>query len=161
MDAALLLGPLYHLTERADRLAALREAARILKPGGFVFAAAISRFASALDGLANELLDDLDFVKIVLQDIQDGQHRNPFSDRNYFTTAYFHHPTELTSEVEEAGFQDCHLLALEGPAGLLQNFEHYWSDPQRRETLLTVLQRLESDPTLIGASCHFLAVAHK
>src|SRR5262249_53797018 len=47
-DAVLLLGPLYHLTEGADRLSALKEAHRILRPGGVVFAAAISRFASAL-----------------------------------------------------------------------------------------------------------------
>jgi ubiquinone/menaquinone biosynthesis C-methylase UbiE len=43
--AVLLLGPLYHLVERTDRLLALREASRILKSRGILFAAAISRFA--------------------------------------------------------------------------------------------------------------------
>lgn len=38
-DAVLLLGPLYHLTEREDRLTALAEARRVVKPGGPVFAA--------------------------------------------------------------------------------------------------------------------------
>ena len=33
-DAVVLFGPLYHLTERADRLKALREAHRVLRPGG-------------------------------------------------------------------------------------------------------------------------------
>src|SRR5579872_5461571 len=33
-DSVLLLGPLYHLVEHTDRLAALREAHRVLKPGG-------------------------------------------------------------------------------------------------------------------------------
>src|ERR1700722_573326 len=33
-DAVLLLAPLYHLVERSDRLLALRESRRILKPGG-------------------------------------------------------------------------------------------------------------------------------
>ena len=33
-DAVLLMGPLYHLPEREQRLAALREAHRVLKPGG-------------------------------------------------------------------------------------------------------------------------------
>ena len=50
-DVALLLGPLYHLVERADRLAALHEARRVVHPGGVVAVAAISRFASLHDGL--------------------------------------------------------------------------------------------------------------
>mgnify|MGYP003694160235 CR=1 FL=1 len=48
--AVLLLGPLYHLTERPDRLRALREARRVLEPGGLLFAAAVSRYASLLSG---------------------------------------------------------------------------------------------------------------
>ena len=53
VDAVLLLGPLYHLTERSERLCALNEAWRVLHPNGVVLVAAISRFASALDGLDN------------------------------------------------------------------------------------------------------------
>src|SRR5580692_3099697 len=45
-DAVLLLGPLYHLDRRADRLEALAAAARVVRPGGPVFAAAISRWAA-------------------------------------------------------------------------------------------------------------------
>jgi ubiquinone/menaquinone biosynthesis C-methylase UbiE len=60
-DAALLLGPLYHLTDRADRVMALREAHRVLRPGGRIAAAAISRFASTFDGLARGMLVDPGF----------------------------------------------------------------------------------------------------
>ncbi|HEY3836690.1 MAG TPA: methyltransferase domain-containing protein, partial [Bryobacteraceae bacterium] len=63
-DAVLLLGPLYHLTVAADRDRALREALRLLKPGGCLFAAAISRWASALDGLARDLFEDPAFTAI-------------------------------------------------------------------------------------------------
>jgi ubiquinone/menaquinone biosynthesis C-methylase UbiE len=38
-DVVLMFGPLYHLTERNERVRAVREAHRILKPGGCVFAA--------------------------------------------------------------------------------------------------------------------------
>jgi ubiquinone/menaquinone biosynthesis C-methylase UbiE len=51
-DAILELGPMYHLINQQDRLKALKEALRVLKPGGVAFFAGISRFASALDGLA-------------------------------------------------------------------------------------------------------------
>ena len=43
-EVVLLLGPLYHLTDPNDRARALGEAARVLKPGGRLFAAAISRW---------------------------------------------------------------------------------------------------------------------
>src|SRR5690349_12731189 len=45
VDVVLLLGPLYHLPQEAERIAAIREAVRILRPGGPLFAAAISRWA--------------------------------------------------------------------------------------------------------------------
>jgi SAM-dependent methyltransferase len=50
VDAVLLLGPMYHLTGRDDRIATLREAARVSRPGGPIFIAAISRWAPRLDG---------------------------------------------------------------------------------------------------------------
>jgi len=51
VDAVLLLGPLYHLTQEAERIGAIREAARILRPGGPLFAVAISRWAFRIDGI--------------------------------------------------------------------------------------------------------------
>lgn len=49
-DAVLLLGPLYHLTDRVDRVQALAQARRVCRRGGVVLAAAISRYASSFDG---------------------------------------------------------------------------------------------------------------
>ena len=48
VDAVLLFGPLYHLTEPSDRLAALTEAWRVLRPNGVILAAGISRYAGTL-----------------------------------------------------------------------------------------------------------------
>lgn len=160
-DAVLLLGPLYHLTDRADRLAALREARRVLRAGGVLVAAAISRFASALDGLRGGYLDDPAFAEIVEGDLTDGQHRNPTDHPAYFTTAFFHHPDELSREVEDAGLTLEHVLAVEGPAWLLPDFDRHWDDTGRRERLLGVVRRLEAEPSVLGASAHFLAVARK
>jgi SAM-dependent methyltransferase len=74
-DAVLNLGPLYHITDRAERVRALAEAKRVLGPGGVVAAAAISRFASLLDGLVSGLLSDPAFAPIVERDLAQGQHR--------------------------------------------------------------------------------------
>src|SRR5204863_1791505 len=53
--AVLVMGPLYHLTAPEDRIGALREGRRVLAPGGLLVGAAISRYASALDGLVHDL----------------------------------------------------------------------------------------------------------
>jgi len=115
-DAVLLLGPLYHLVKKSDRMAALHEAERILKPGGVLFAAAISRFASLIDGLSNGFFKDARFRELVSADLATGEHKNPTSSPEYFTTAYFHRPEELYSEVCEATFEEVKVLAVEGPA---------------------------------------------
>jgi ubiquinone/menaquinone biosynthesis C-methylase UbiE len=110
----LLFGPLYHLTEQKDRIQALKEAYRLLKPGGLIFSAGISRFASLFNGFERNFILDNDFVKIVEQDLQNGQHRNPTNQDHYFTTSFFHHPDELRNEHEQAGFQSVELFTIEG-----------------------------------------------
>ena len=158
-DAVLLLGPLYHITDRAGRVAALQEARRVVREGGLVFAAAISRFASLFDGLLSGALDDPAFAAIVAQDLEDGQHRNPTSRPEWFTTAFFHHPRDLQAEVESAGLRPCELVGLEGPGWLLRDVEARWADPARREHLLAAARAVEREPALLGLSAHLLAVA--
>jgi SAM-dependent methyltransferase len=160
-DVVLLLGPLYHLTDARDRVKALGEAARILKPGGLLFAAAISRWASALDGLARELLTDTSFTGIVERDLRSGQHRNPTERVDYFTTAYFHRPDELVSEVRSAGLELTGVFGIEGPGWILPDVVERMTDPTRREMLLRVAQMLEAEPAVIGTSAHLLAVARR
>lgn len=156
--AVLLLGPLYHLTEQSDRVAALREAARITQPGGHIFAAAISRFASLLDGLDRGFIADPAFRKIMVEDLHSGQHRNPNNTPHYFTTAYFHRPEELRAEFEAAGLRHLQTLAVEGPAAYIQRVIDQWDDPNWREQVLAALRRIEDEPELLGASPHLLAI---
>jgi ubiquinone/menaquinone biosynthesis C-methylase UbiE len=161
-DAVLLLGPLYHLTERSDRLLALSEARRVARPGGVVLAVGITRFTSLLDGLMAGFLDDPDFADIVARDLRDGQHRNPGNHPAYFTTAYFHHPDELREEVQEAGLSVAETVSIEGPGRWLpRDFDAWWDDPARRERLLGAVRAVEREPTLLGLGPHIMVVARR
>jgi ubiquinone/menaquinone biosynthesis C-methylase UbiE len=160
-DAVLMLGPLYHLVERADRLQALRAARRILKPDAVLFGAAISRFASLLDGLSTGSFRDAQFREIVAADLASGQHRNPTNNRFYFTTAYFQRPEDLAAEFRQTGFGDVQVLAVEGPAWCTTFFGEAWDNPAQRNDLMKFLSVIEREPSILGASAHMIAVGHK
>jgi len=160
-DVVLVLGPLYHLTERSDRLRAWREALRVVRPGGLVIAAAISRFASLFDGLARMGLDDDRYRRIVERDLGDGQHRNPDRTSGWFTTAYFHLPDELGGEATEAGATVVELVGVEGLAGWLPHLAERWYDATARATIVESARVIESEPTLRGLSAHLLVVTRR
>jgi ubiquinone/menaquinone biosynthesis C-methylase UbiE len=160
-DVVMIMGPLYHLTEGTDRLAALIEARRVLAHSGTLVVAAISRYASALDGLSRNLTTDPAFVAMRDRDLRDGQHRNSTDRPDYFTTAYFHRPDDLEGELEAAGFDDVRVFGVEGPGWLIADFDTRWEDPAQRAELMTIARSLESERAIIGASAHLLGIARK
>jgi ubiquinone/menaquinone biosynthesis C-methylase UbiE len=161
-EIVLMLGPLYHLTEREDRVQALREAYRLLRSGGILLAAGISRYASVLDGMNRGFLDDPAFQEIVRTDLATGQHRNPDGHQpRYFTTAYFHQPAELCQEAQNAGFDETILYAVEGPLWLAQAAQQRWNDPVLREHYLEAMRWIECDPALMAVSSHLLVTGRK
>jgi len=160
-DAVLLLGPLYHLVEREDRLACLKEAHRVLRPGGLVWGAGISRFASLLDSLSGGFFDDPAFAPILARDLEEGQHRNSTGNPLYFTDAFFHRPGELSRDLLATAFQVVGIVAIEGPGWLARDFERLWNDPLQRERLLAVVRKVEREPSVLGASAHIMAIGRK
>jgi SAM-dependent methyltransferase len=160
-DLVLLLGPLYHLTDKEDRIKLLQEVRRVLKNGGKIFGAAISRFASALDGFSRNLVADDAFISIMQQDLQTGQHRNPTGNFEYFTTAFFHHPYEIKNELKERGFFDEEVVAVESFGWLIPFFQEKWKDEKFKELLLTTIASVEKDPSILGISAHLIAIGTK
>ena len=160
-DIVLLFGPLYHLVRKKERLKALAEARRVLKPGGLLFAAAISRFTSALDGSLRGFIRDPEFMKIIIQDLKNGQHRNPSNKPEYFTTSFFHHPNEFESEMKQAKFKSVKVYGVTGFAWLLPRLDQIWRDPTLKVRLMRILDRTELEPSMLGISDHMLAVGKK
>jgi ubiquinone/menaquinone biosynthesis C-methylase UbiE len=161
-DSVLLLGPLYHLTERAERIMAWSQATRVVRIGGMVAGAAISRFASLLDGLSLGFLAEPGFEALIDEDLRSGQHRNPERRERWFTTAYLHHPDELLPEMLEAGLDPLQVAAVEGPAqGMTESLPMWFDDPRRTRLLLNAIMRVESEPSMLGSTGHLLAIGRR
>jgi ubiquinone/menaquinone biosynthesis C-methylase UbiE len=160
-DVVLMMGPLYHLVNKKERMRALREAKRVLRKGGLIFAAAISRFAWMLDTFYYGLVKDPDCVKIMNRDLLDGQHRNYTEKFNYFTTAFLTLPEALHKEVKDAGFKSVEVLAIEAFGSHIPEFNKNWHNPKLVKLLLKTIDKVEKDNSLLGMSNHIMAVAKK
>lgn len=160
-DAVLLLGPLYHLGDRQDRAQAVREAARVCRPGAVVIGAAISRYGFVLDCIRNgSIFDDRVFANVQAEVVSgrrvpEERRTSPFPD------AYFHLPHELESELAAGGLAVQGIYGVEGPGSLFDDLDALWGDPAARERVLEVARAAESNPHLVVVSSHILAVARK
>jgi hypothetical protein len=154
-----MLGPLYHLPVADDRLTAWREAARVVRPGGVVVAASISRFASMLDGFVNGHFDDPRFRPMVDRAMADGVHRNVTSEARWFTSAYFHRPEEPAAEAVRAGL-DARTVVVEGPLWLSgPRLTEILASDELTGLLLEMMRRIEDEPSMLGVGSHLLTVA--
>jgi len=160
-DVVLMMGPLYHLINKKDRIKALREARRVLRRDGIFFGAAISRFAWLMDSFYYGLVKDPDCVKIMNRDLLSGQHRNYTRKFNYFTTAFLTLPQALRKEVKQAGFKSVQVLAIEAFGSHIPGFNKNWHNPKFMKLLLKTIDKVEKDSSLLGMSNHIMAVAKK
>ncbi len=155
-DAVLLLGPLYHLPRRADRLAALAEARRVVRPGGPVFAAAISRWAPRLDGeLRSRLYEPYPGLRDIVPALERTGWMEPLHEGSF--TAYCHRPGQLRRELTAAGLRVADLVCVEGAAYLLSDLDERRAGALAWQVVLDAARATERVPELLGLGPHLLA----
>jgi SAM-dependent methyltransferase len=158
-DAVLLLGPLYHLEHRTDRLQALAEVRRVVRPGGPVFVAAISRWATRMDGILRlRLYESIPGAEAELSGIERTGRLPPLRPGSF--CGYLHRPGQLRAELAASGLQVLDLVGVEGPAYLLDDLAARLADDEDRRVVLETARALERVPELLGIGPHLLATAH-
>jgi SAM-dependent methyltransferase len=160
VDAVLLLGPLYHLRERSHRIQALREAGRIVRSGGPVFAAVISRWAPRLDGVvAERLYESYPGLLALLPDVESTGNLPPVVPDGF--SGYTHRPGELVEEILEARLVLEDLVGVEGMPLAASDITARLVDPGAWQILLDTARAIERVPELLGLSPHLIATARR
>lgn len=161
-DLVILHGPLYHLQDRLERLAALREAARVLKPGGVVLGFAISFTASSLAALQGGLMYHDSIFTMCMDELSSGRHTPPADFPGMLADAYFHRPSELKGEFLDSGlFEIKGIYAVEGMVWLDQQFFISWADAKKRRRMMEMLERTAGDEEMLAFSPHMMLAAVK
>ena len=122
-----------------------------------LFAVGIARFASFMDAMHKGVV--FPKFRVIEQDFMTGVHDKIIEG---FTFAYLHHPSELKKEVQKSGFQRIVTIrAIEGPVWEKRVMDTLSADEECWKKVLALLEKIETEETIIGASAHIMAVAKK
>lgn len=156
-DAALIMGPLYHLVEERDRRQMLAQAIALLKPAAPVFSAFISRY-----GILGDLMraipawiEEEVSVRSVLERGRDPEDWPRGGFRGYFATV-----GEIAPLHEAVGFETLALAAVE-PAIGPDDESYNRLQGRQRQRWLDLLYEIGTEPTMRGASRHLLYIGRK
>jgi len=115
-DAVLLMGPLYHLLEDADRRRAVDEAVRVARPGGMLFATNITRYAALRFWAKREPMRVVEDRLRYEAQIATGK----MPDAVGFTDIYLMRPAELAALFEGVGAAHIVTVACEGIVSMIR-----------------------------------------
>lgn len=156
-DHVLLLGPLYHLTEEADRAKAVNAALAVLAPGGTLSAAFISAFAGVIYALQYHPLMILEpgmaenFAKV--------ERDEPFAGPT-FTQAYFARRQDIVPFMSGFGLEKLHFLSSEGM--LAPNQANLVAQPlEALAAWLDFAEKLCEREDILGFAEHYLYIGRK
>jgi 2-polyprenyl-3-methyl-5-hydroxy-6-metoxy-1,4-benzoquinol methylase len=156
-DAVLLLGPLYHLCSLEERQNAMREAARMLKPDGLLFAAGINRlvyFRDLFRSQPEEVVVRQNFHQQFLQDGNvDPEHAPPLGYGHLTTQTEFR-------QLFETEFDQVAMIGLESFSAPFSTTVHTLA-PEQVEAWMDLVETTGQTPEGLVMSDHFLYIGKK
>jgi S-adenosylmethionine-dependent methyltransferase len=156
-DAALVMGPLYHLIVEADRKLALKEAYDRLRPGGIIFTTFISRLG-VFGGLLQKdpaWIENQAEVRSLLENGRRPDGAAPGGFRGYFANI-----SEIAPLHEAAGFETLVVVGVE-PAISADDESYNRLQGKQRQLWLDLLYEISAEPNIIAASRHLLYIGKK
>jgi len=136
----------------------VREAARVLRSGGLIFAAIITRYAPVRYAAKHEpalILKEREGLEQIL-----GSGVSLARPGVGFTNAYFAHPSDLTPLMEQNGFEMLDLIACEGVVSMIDDQLNGLAG-DLWQAWVELNYRLGKDPAVHGAAEHLLYVGRK
>ncbi|MGI6151525.1 MAG: class I SAM-dependent methyltransferase [Christensenellales bacterium] len=160
-DHVFLMGPLYHLTEEADRIQAVRVALKHLKKGGNLYCSFILDFAGIIFDMKNGPgilpvdMEHPDARRLIDSVISGEGYAGPA-----FTDAFFINQRQIEPFMARFGLQKLHLFGQEGI--LAPNEKQILTYPEEEQALwIEVAKRFLELPELLAYSEHAMFIGRK
>jgi SAM-dependent methyltransferase len=156
-SAVLLMGPLYHLIEEADRKRALKEAIDRVQVGGVIYSAFLNRFGMLADLIKRrpEWIEEQEHVRSFLE-----RGRRPDEYPRGGFRGYSANPAEIAPLHEAMGLETLLLAAVE-PVIAADDESYNRLQREQRRLWLDLLFQISRQESILGASRHLLYIGKK
>ena len=152
-DAVLVFGPMYHLHEKEEKLKALSEAKRVVRPGGVIFVAYIMNEYSVITYAIKE--------KHIKEGVETGMLDESFHCTKTANALYSFVRTEDIDELNElAGLERLQVVAADGPANYIRTYLNALDEEEFKYFIQYHLSTCER-ADLLGASGHLVDILCK
>ncbi|MFO8053993.1 MAG: class I SAM-dependent methyltransferase [Bacteroidales bacterium] len=158
-DGILLLGPLYHMISKENRVKVLNLACQNVKPGGYVFSSFMTRTGAMVYGVKNNP-QGIRYQEGAEMLWETGTDERFVEGTEWFVNAYFSHPEEINPQIEKAGLEPLHLAGVEGIFGERIELYHQLEENLKKPWREFIIRHCE-DIHMINQSKHLLSVARK
>jgi len=152
-DVVLVFGPMYHLHEKEEKLKALSEAKRVVRPGGVIFVAYIMNEYSVITYAIKE--------KHIKEGVETGMLDETFHCTKKANALYSFVRTEDIEELNQiAELSRVQVVAADGPANYIRTYLNALDEEEFKYFIQYHLSTCER-ADLLGASGHLVDILRK